>query len=215
MAGEQQTDYHIQLANKLVRAHPRSRILSLDSRSRRLSFEPASGPQSKSPDTIAMEIFALRNGTHFLQYNSANGITYDYLNTFMQQAIATPLYGFDEDPYGGIRVVKSKKSQFKDRSQSQQQQYQQQEEEQQGKKSKSKKSKKSDSSSDAGNAESSESSGKPGRDNTGDRIRAQRRAEREAKEREERQNKKQDEKEQEDEEEDEVEEEEYEEIIEL
>jgi hypothetical protein len=172
--GQQHNDYHTQLEEKLVKSYPRSKVAVIDANSKRFSFE---GPQSKPAEDISLEIFAVRNGTHFLQMNN-KALTWDYVNTFVAQAIATPLYGFDEEPYGAVRLIKSKKTMFKDRSQPKPPPGQQDQQE-----SSSRTSKKPKPDRSSGSAERAASGGS-GKDDTGDRIRAERRAAREAKERE-------------------------------
>jgi hypothetical protein len=206
--GQQHNDYHTQLEEKLVKSYPRSKVAVIDANSKRFSFE---GPQSKPAEDISLEIFAVRNGTHFLQMNN-KALTWDYVNTFVAQAIATPLYGFDEEPYGAVRLVKSKKTMFKDRSQPKPPPGQQDQQERSSRSSKKSKSERSSSS-----GESASASGGSGKDDTGDRIRAERRAAREAKEREQRDQERQhqDEEPEEDEEIDSFEEDNDEDIIEL
>jgi hypothetical protein len=213
--GSQFTDYHSDLAARLVRSYPRSKVAVIDASARRFSFEH---PQNAKPaEDISLEVFAIRNGTHFLQMNN-KALTWDYVNTFVASAIATPLYGFDEEPYGAVRLVKpSKKSQFKDRSQRQQQQQQQDEQQEAAAGGKSRKG--GSSGSKKRSAESEEGSpagGNGGKDNTGDRIRAERRAKREAAEREQRERQQKDPQEDNEEEEEDTEDDDSDEdIIEL
>ena len=54
------------------------------------------------PDSFAMKIHALRNGTHHM--SMVNPVTWDYLSTFVSHAV--PLYDFDGD---GAAPVKLKK----------------------------------------------------------------------------------------------------------
>ena len=87
--GKRHSKTSIDLEEKIIRAYPRQKYVTLDGVKRRLSFED----DADSPvDTFALKVYALRNGTHHM--TMSNPSTWDFMNTFVSHAVGTPLYGF-------------------------------------------------------------------------------------------------------------------------
>ncbi|KAJ1397096.1 hypothetical protein B484DRAFT_407120 [Ochromonadaceae sp. CCMP2298] len=101
LRGSRYSKIHSDLERKLVQAYPRVRMAAISASKRRLSLEEEMLPA----DHFALKLHALRNGTHYL--TMVNPATWDYMNTFVGQAVGTPLYGFSGEGAEPIRLIKA------------------------------------------------------------------------------------------------------------
>lgn len=79
------------LERRLILEYPQTRFVMIDGKQHRLSFEDV---EEMPYDQFGLKVHAVRNGTHFL--SMVNPITWDYLNTFVSNAVSSPLYNFNE-----------------------------------------------------------------------------------------------------------------------
>lgn len=107
LKGAKYTKVHADLEKRLVQQFPKVKIASVDAKKKRLSFEETG--DYLSHEHFALKIHALRNGTHFM--SMVNPITWDYVNTFVSQAVDTPLYGFSTDAPLPVSLNKVKTAQ--------------------------------------------------------------------------------------------------------
>ena len=112
--GAQHSKKHAELEEKLLRHMPRAKIGIVDASKKRLSFEDV---EDQPADSFSLQVYALREGTHYLPMT--NAVTWDYLSTFVSYAFAQPLSAYSVPQAGGraIKVVKVS-SAFRDRSSS-------------------------------------------------------------------------------------------------
>lgn len=109
--GSKYSKTHADLEERIVRANPKIKIATIDAVKKRLSFED---PQSLSADMFAMKVHALRNATHYM--SMVNPLTWDYISTFMSQAISSPTYSYTGDYKSPVKVIKTGSSAFKSRN---------------------------------------------------------------------------------------------------
>ena len=110
--GKRHAKMHLDLEEKVIRAYPRQRYVSIDANKRRLSFEDA---ESMPSDSFALKVHALRNGTHHM--SMVNPVTWDYTSTFVGHAVGTPLYDFEGDNASPVGIKKvTPTTAFRDRS---------------------------------------------------------------------------------------------------
>mmetsp|Transcript_107487 Transcript_107487/g.210692 ORF Transcript_107487/g.210692 Transcript_107487/m.210692 type:complete len:411 (+) Transcript_107487:11-1243(+) len=104
LRGTRHSKVHSDLEKRLVLEYPRTRLAAVDATKMRLSLEQTT--ELVPADSFALKLHALRNGTHYM--TMVNPATWDYLNTFVGQAVGTPLYGFSGDADVPTRLVKAK-----------------------------------------------------------------------------------------------------------
>jgi hypothetical protein len=102
---------HADLEERIIRSNPKVKIATIDAVKKRLSFED---PEALPGNTFALKIHALRNSTHHM--SMVNPLTWDYLSTFMSQAISSPSYSYSGDVKSPIKLIKTGSSAFKSRS---------------------------------------------------------------------------------------------------
>jgi hypothetical protein len=95
---------HTDLEKRLVLEYPQVRFAALDATKKRLSFEETT--EFVAADNFALKLHALRNGTHYI--TMVNPATWDYLTTFVGQAVGTPLYGYTGDGNVRTHLVKAR-----------------------------------------------------------------------------------------------------------
>lgn len=110
MKGTRYTKAHADLEERIVRKYPKVKIATINASKKRLSMEDT---HAVSADMFALKIHALRNATHSL--SMVNPVTWDYVTTFMSQAISSPSYGFEGEADVPIRLIKAGVSPFKSR----------------------------------------------------------------------------------------------------
>jgi hypothetical protein len=107
---------HTDIEERLIANHPKTKFAIVDGSKHQLSIEGPSKPLAA--DGYSLNVYAFRNATHHL--NMVNPVTWDYVNTFVSTAIATPSYQYDGDFKAPVTFAKDakkkKKSAFKDRS---------------------------------------------------------------------------------------------------
>jgi hypothetical protein len=81
-----QAKLHGSLEQRLVQAFPATRFGIMDANKLRLSFEDY---HVLTTDTFGIKLYALRNGTHFLEM--LNPPTWDYIDTFISHAVSVPV----------------------------------------------------------------------------------------------------------------------------
>lgn len=110
--GSKYAKSHTDLEEKLIRQIPKAKICKLDGTKKRLSIEDV---EEFPVDSFAMKVYAVRDGTHYLEMT--NPVTWDYLNTFVSYVFATPLsaYSLLQNGQKHISLIKIA-SAFKDRS---------------------------------------------------------------------------------------------------
>jgi hypothetical protein len=81
-----QAKLHGSLEQRLVQAFPATRFGVVDANKLRLSFEDFN---VLTTDTFGIKLYALRNGTHFLEM--LNPPTWDYIDTFISHAVSVPI----------------------------------------------------------------------------------------------------------------------------
>lgn len=104
LRGTRYTKVHTDLEKKLILQYPRVRFAAVNAAKKRLSLEE--GADYLAADHFALKIHALRNGTHFM--SMVTPATWDYLNTFVSQALSTPLYGYSGDGNVPVRMIKAR-----------------------------------------------------------------------------------------------------------
>lgn len=109
--GSKFTKSHADLEERIIRANPKVKIATIDAVKKRLSFED---PEALPGNTFALKIHALRNSTHHM--SMVNPLTWDYLSTFISQAISSPSYSYSGDVKSPIKLIKTGSSAFKSRS---------------------------------------------------------------------------------------------------
>lgn len=100
------------LEQRLISAHPKTKFASIDASKLRLHYENV---EEMPADAFALRLHALRNGTHYM--SMVNPVTWDYLETFVSQALASSLGDYVTDkqkvrivaPYAKKAVKKPKK----------------------------------------------------------------------------------------------------------
>ena len=104
---------YIDLEEALIRAYPRTKMVSLDAAKRRLSFEDT---EALPAENFAIKVHALRNGTHSL--SMVNPVTRDNLHNFVAHALGVMLLSYDGEGTVPVQIVKTgaASSAFKDRS---------------------------------------------------------------------------------------------------
>ena len=109
--GTKYNKFNSDLEERIVRANPKLKIATIDAVKKRLSFED---PETLPASMFEMKVHALRNGTHYM--SMVNPMTWDYVTTFMSQAVSSPSYSFSGDPKTPIKLMKTGSSAFKNRS---------------------------------------------------------------------------------------------------
>ena len=109
--GTQYSKFHADLEERIVRNNPKLRIATIDAVKKRLSFED---PELLPASMFALKIHALRNSTHHM--SMVNPLTWDYVSTFISQAVSTPSYSYSGDHKSPIKLMKTGSSAFKKRT---------------------------------------------------------------------------------------------------
>lgn len=109
--GSKHNKFNSDLEERIVRANPKVKIVTVDAIKKRLSFED---PENLPASTFEIKVHALRNSTHYM--SMVNPLTWDYVSTFMSQAISSPSYSFLGDAKNPIKLIKTGSSAFKNRS---------------------------------------------------------------------------------------------------
>lgn len=109
--GSKFTKSHADLEERIIRTNPKVKIATIDAVKKRLSFED---PEALPGNSFALKIHALRNSTHHM--SMVNPLTWDYLSTFMSQAISSPSYSYTGDAKSPIKLIKTGSSAFKSRT---------------------------------------------------------------------------------------------------
>ena len=109
--GSKYTKFHTDLEERIIRAYPKVKIVKVDAVKKRLSFED---PETLPGSMFALKMHALRNSTHYM--SMVNPLTWDYVSTFMSQAISSPSYSYSGDTTSPIKLIKTGSSAFKNRS---------------------------------------------------------------------------------------------------
>ena len=109
--GSKYTKFHSDLEERIVRAYPKVKIVKVDAVKKRLSFED---PETLPGSMFALKMHALRNSTHYM--SMVNPLTWDYVSTFMSQAISSPSYSYSGETSSVIKLIKTGSSAFKNRS---------------------------------------------------------------------------------------------------
>ena len=109
--GTKYNKFNSDLEERIVRANPKIKIVTIDAVKKRLSFED---PESLPASTFEIKVHALRNTTHYM--SMVNPLTWDYVSTFISQAISSPSYSFSGDSKIPIKMIKTGSSAFKNRS---------------------------------------------------------------------------------------------------
>ena len=105
---------HSEIEERLIRHVPRAKVVKLDGTKKRLSIEDI---EQFPTDSFAMKVYAVRQGTHYLEMT--NPITWDYISTFISYSFATPLSAYSTLSDGKQISLLKIASIFKDRSSSQ------------------------------------------------------------------------------------------------
>jgi hypothetical protein len=103
LKGTKFTNAQFLLEQRLVQQFPKVKFVSVDAAKLRLSFEDI---DTLPADHFAMKLHALRNGTHFM--SMVNPSTWDYLQTFVSVAVASPLYDYSGDGNFPFQLMKTK-----------------------------------------------------------------------------------------------------------
>ena len=109
--GTKYNKFNSDLEERIVRANPKIKIVTIDAMKKRLSFED---PESLPASAFEIKVHALRNTTHYM--SMVNPLTWDYVSTFISQAVSSPSYSFSGDSKIPIKMIKTGSSAFKNRS---------------------------------------------------------------------------------------------------
>lgn len=109
--GSKYSKLHAEMEEKIVRANPKLKIITVDAVKKRLSFEDT---HSLPADMFSLKLHALRNATHYI--SMVTPTTWDYVSSFISQSVSFPTYSYSGDYKSNIKLLKTGSSDFKSRS---------------------------------------------------------------------------------------------------
>ncbi len=95
------TKLYSELEKRLVSNYLNIRFALIDSNKLRLNHEDI---DTMTSDHFGMKLFAIRNGTHYLEMT--NPTTWDYMDTFVSHAASVPISDYIKSESGAVSLVK-------------------------------------------------------------------------------------------------------------